>query len=235
MKSSPLFFLGLFAALALSLTALVLATNAQYGNLAPYADATAGAAFPQAPLGLAARGHMVYRELGCAACHTQQVRRADFGSDKARGWGERQSVARDYVHEDRVLLGEMRIGPDLANFGARATAHGLDAAQLLVFLHNGRGAMPAYPFLFVKQRVTGQRWPEALAIPGSPDDELVPTPRAGALVAYLLSMNSDHDYPETMQAAASAKPAAPATTVAPAKPATAAASVPPAAPETGKK
>jgi cytochrome c oxidase cbb3-type subunit 2 len=207
MKSSPLFFLGLFAALALSLTALVLATNAQYGSLAPFADVTAGAAFPQAPLGLAARGHMVYQDLGCAACHTQQVRRADFGHDKERGWGDRQSVARDYVHEDRVLLGELRIGPDLTNFGARAAAHGLNAAQLLAFLHNGQGAMPAYSFLFVKQLVTGQRSPEALTIPGSPDYELVPTHRAEALVAYLLSLSADHQYPETMQPAAAAAPA----------------------------
>ncbi len=187
MKSSPLFFLSLFAALAFSLTALVLATNDQYGNLAPYADVTAGAAFPQSPLGLAARGQMVYQDLGCAACHTQQVRRADFGGDKKRGWGDRQSVARDYVHEDRVLLGETRIGPDLANFGARAAANHLDAAQLLAFLHNGRGAMPAYPFLFVKQLVTGQRSPKAFVIPSSPDNELVPTSRAEELVAYLLS------------------------------------------------
>jgi cytochrome c oxidase cbb3-type subunit II len=209
MKSSPLFFLGLFAALALSLTALVLATNAQYGSLAPYADITVGAAFPQAPLGLAARGQMVYQNLGCAACHTQQVRRADFGGDKKRGWGDRQSVARDYVHEDRVLLGELRIGPDLANFGARAAAHGTSAAQLLAFLHRRQGAMPGYPFLFMKQLVTGQRSPEAFTITGSPDYELVPTARAEALVAYLFSLSADHQYPETMQPAAPATPAAP--------------------------
>jgi cytochrome c oxidase cbb3-type subunit 2 len=232
MKSSPLFFLGLFAALALSLTALVLATNAQYGSLAPYADATVGAAFPQAPLGLAARGHMVYQDLGCAACHTQQVRRADFGHDKERGWGDRQSVARDYVHEDRVLLGEMRIGPDLANFGARATAHGLGAAQLLAFLHDGQGAMPAYPFLFAKRLVTGQRSPEALAIPGSPDYELVPTSRAEALVAYLLSLSADHEYPETKQQAAKPEAANEKKPAAPAKPAEQAK---PAAPEKGTK
>jgi cytochrome c oxidase cbb3-type subunit 2 len=199
MKSSPLFFLGLFAALAFSLTALVLATNAQYGSLAPFADVTVGAAFPQAPLGLAARGQMVYQDLGCAACHTQQVRRADFGHDKERGWGDRQSVARDYVHEDRVLLGELRIGPDLTNFGARATAHGMGATQLLALLRNGQGAMPAYRFLYVKRLVTGQRSPEAITITDSPGYELVPTPRAEALVAYLLSLSADHEYPETKQ------------------------------------
>jgi len=100
-----------------------------------------------------------------------------------------------------VLLGELRIGPDLANFGARAAAQGLDAAHLLAFLHNGQGAMPAYPFLFAKRLVTGQRSPEAFAIAGSPDYELVPTPRAEALVAYLLSLSADHEYPETKQPA----------------------------------
>jgi hypothetical protein len=84
----------------------------------------------------------------------------------------------------------------------------------------------------VKQLVTGQRSPDALTIPGWPDCELVATPRAKALVAYLLSLSSDHEYPETQQSATSAKPAAPATPVAPAKPATPAA---PAAPEAGQK
>ncbi|MGA3008197.1 MAG: cbb3-type cytochrome c oxidase subunit II [Opitutaceae bacterium] len=220
MKNSPVFFLGLFAALALSLTALVFGTNAQYGSLAPYLDPGEGAAFPQAAPGLAARGHLVYQDLGCAACHTQQVRRADFGSDVERGWGDRQSVARDYVHEDRVLLGETRIGPDLANFGARAAANGIDATRLLIALHNGQGAMPAYPFLFEERRVVGQRSPDALAIPGSPDYELAPTPRAEALAAYLLSLKADHTYPETRP---------------PGKPATAAVPGKPAAPEKGKK
>ena len=39
--------------------------------------------------GIAARGQLVYADLGCAQCHTQQVRRPDFGSDQERGWGER--------------------------------------------------------------------------------------------------------------------------------------------------
>ncbi len=197
MKSSPLFFLCLFAALGLSLTALVLGTNAQYGGLAPYLDQNEGATFPLQPPGLAARGRMVYQDLGCAACHTQQVRRADFGSDKERGWGDRQSVARDYVYDDRVLLGDLRAGPDLTNFGMRAANRGEDAAQLLAFLHNGQGAMPAYPFLFEKRKINDGSVPGALTLPGQPGYELVPTHRAEALAAYLLSLRSDHDYPET--------------------------------------
>jgi cytochrome c oxidase cbb3-type subunit II len=225
MKSSPLFFLGLFAALAFSLTALVLGTNAQYGRLAPYVDEADGAAFPQQLPGLAARGHLVYQDLGCAACHTQQVRRADFGNDHARGWGERQSVARDYVFQDRVLLGDTRVGPDLTNFGGRAANAGLDAGRILAFLHNGQGSMPAYPFLFEVRRVVGQRSPKALTISGQPDYELMPTPRGEALAAYLLSLKTDYDYPEAKPAEPAAKPPE-----APAKPAAA-----PAAKEDDKK
>lgn len=205
MKSSPLFFLCLFAALGISLTVFVFGTNAQYGALGPYADENEGAAFPQQPPGLADRGRMVYQDLGCAACHTLQVRRADFGSDRERGWGDRQSVARDYVYDSRVLLGDLRAGPDLTNFGVRAANAGEDAEHLLVFLHNGRGAMPAYPFLFEKRKIVGQPFPGALTLPGEPGYELVPTHRAEALAAYLLSLKSDHDYPETRPPPAAAQ------------------------------
>ncbi|HZP60508.1 MAG TPA: cbb3-type cytochrome c oxidase subunit II [Opitutaceae bacterium] len=204
MKSSPLFFLCLFAAMGLSVTVFVFGTNAQYGGLSPYLDENESATFPQQPPGTADRGRMVYQDLGCAACHTRQVRRADFGSDKERGWGERQSVARDYIYDSRVLLGDVRVGPDLTNFGGRAAASGMDAAQLMVFLHNGKGAMPAYPFLFEKRQVNGQPVAGALTLPGQSGYELVPTPRVQALAAYLLSLKSDHDYPETRpQSAAS--------------------------------
>lgn len=197
MKNSPLFFLCLFAALGISLTVFVFGTNAQYGSLSPYLDPNEDATFPQQPPGTAAQGRMVYQDLGCAACHTQQVRRADFGSDKDRGWGERQSVARDYIYDDRVLLGDLRVGPDLTNFGLRAANAGEDTEHLLVFLHNGQGAMPAYPFLFKKRKIIGERIPGALTLPGQPGYELVPTLRAEALAAYLLSLRSDHNYPET--------------------------------------
>ena len=62
---------------------------------------------------------MVYRDLGCVACHTQQVRRPSFGNDQAQGWGERQSVARDYIHQSYPQLGAARIGQDLTNLAGR--------------------------------------------------------------------------------------------------------------------
>ena len=113
MKNSPLFFIALFGALALSFSALVLGSLRQFGQLDAYFDAGEGAAFPARAPGLAARGMLVYRDLGCAACHTQQVRRPGFGTDQERGWGDRQSVARDYIYQTRVQLGQTRIGPDL--------------------------------------------------------------------------------------------------------------------------
>ena len=75
--------------------------------------------YPQAPLGLAQRGKQIYIEQGCMYCHSQQVREKGFGADYERGWGERQSVARDYILQERVLLGTMRTGPDLLNVGDR--------------------------------------------------------------------------------------------------------------------
>lgn len=196
MKNGPLFFFGLFSALAISWAVLVLGTQAQLGDLAPYYDENEGKAFPERISGVAERGLMVYQDLGCAACHTQQVRRPDFGSDKYRGWGERQSVARDYVYQSVPQLGAMRIGPDLANFGARAESSGLTPQALLADLYNGKHGMPAYRFLFARRAVMGERSPKAL-LGGAPEGfELVPTERAEALVAYLLSLKQPYEFSE---------------------------------------
>src|SRR5208282_4214042 len=41
------------------------------------------------------------------------------GPDIARGWGLRHSVAEDFLYDDPVQLGSVRIGPDLADVGTR--------------------------------------------------------------------------------------------------------------------
>src|SRR5688572_19725963 len=110
MKNGPLLVVGLFTALTASWAGIVLSTNAQLGGLTPYYDDAEGNSFPQQASGIAAQGEQVYVSLGCASCHTQQVRRPDFGSDQARGWGERQSVARDYIFQTRPQLGSLRQG-----------------------------------------------------------------------------------------------------------------------------
>ena len=183
MKNGPLFFFGLFFVLAFSWAGLVLGTNAQLGDLAPYYDDMEGKAFPERAPGLAGQGLLVYQELGCAACHTQQVRRPDFGADKARGWGERQSVARDYVHQSVPQLGALRIGPDLADFGTRAAKNGVNESALLADLYNGKNGMPAYRFLFAQRKIVGEPSAKALVGGARAGYQLVPTPQAESLVA----------------------------------------------------
>src|ERR1035438_7307971 len=41
------------------------------------------------------------------------------GPDLARGWGRRRTVAEDYLFDSTVMLGSQRVGPDLADAGAR--------------------------------------------------------------------------------------------------------------------
>jgi cytochrome c oxidase cbb3-type subunit 2 len=210
MKNGTLFFLGLFTSLTLSF-AVVLLANHQLGALTPYYDDGEGKAFPDRMPGVAARGQLVYRDLGCASCHTQQVRRPGFGADQTRGWGERQSVARDYIFQPFPQLGTMRIGPDLTNSAGRKPS-ALDAEDLMNLLYAGQGAMPAHAFLFDQVKVTGEVPAKALKLTGSaaPADgyAVVPSEQAQTLVAYLLSLNTVYDYPESrpvVQAAAQAE------------------------------
>jgi cytochrome c oxidase cbb3-type subunit 2 len=205
MKNGFLLFIGLIAALGFSWAGIVLGSNAQMGALAPYYDDGEGQAFPAQIPGIAARGQYVYRDLNCASCHTQQVRRPDFGSDQARGWGDRQSVARDYIYQPWVQLGQSRIGPDLTNLAGRKPS-APDADDLMEMLYAGQGGMPSYRFLFQNRKIVGQPSDHALALTGAlkpaPGREIVPTRRAEALVAYLLSLNTVYDYPEAKPAAA---------------------------------
>lgn len=213
MKNGPLFFLGLFFALTLSWAGTVLLSHHQLGALSPYFDETEGASFPARQPGVAARGQLVYGDLGCARCHTQAVRRPDFGSDQARGWGERQSVARDYIFQTRVQLGASRTGPDLTNLAARKPAY--DSEDLANLLYSGMipGTKsithPPYAFLFETQRIVGERSAKALKLTGNlapaPGYQIVPTERAQTLVAYLQSLNNAYDYPESRPVKAEAE------------------------------
>lgn len=211
MTRAPFIFLGVFSALAFSFVGLVLTNHITYGSFTPHVDEEAGAAYPQSLPGAAAQGKLVYQDLGCVSCHTQQVRREGFGSDigeGSRGWGERQSVARDYLREERVLLGSQRIGPDLRNLAARSNEDGsqFTAEWLYRYLYDPKlvvegSGMPRYAFLFKKQEIVGQPSPKALDLPAGyaaePGHEIVPTARAEALVAYLLSLKDTYAYPET--------------------------------------
>ena len=75
--------------------------------------------YPMELSGSAQQGSNEYLALGCTTCHTQQVRLEEAGFDVERGWGDRPSVPRDYILQENILLGNTRIGPDLANLGLR--------------------------------------------------------------------------------------------------------------------
>jgi len=246
-KNDAVFFLGLAAALGISWVAIVLGSNQQLGFLAPYYDDNQGTAFPQWMAGAAARGQLVYRDLGCAACHTQQVRRPGFGSDQARGWGDRQSVARDYIYQPFPQLGSARVGPDLTNLGDRKPT-APDKDDLLLMLYAGSEDMPAYRFLFEERRTGSgaQRSDRALKLTGALEPragwEIVPTERARDLVNYLVNLKTTYDYPEAVpfvpakaEGSAPAKAAGSTAPAGPAAPAPAAAAPAPTAAPTPPK
>ena len=120
--------------------------------------------------------------------------------DIARGWGRRQSVARDYIFDSPVLLGSSRIGPDLANVGTR-----LDASSLHKHLYRPpHGSnMPAYSYLYKVREIRGASSSKAIHFEegefGAPEDgfEVVPKPEAEYLVSYLLNLKQDYELPES--------------------------------------
>jgi len=196
MKNGYQFFAGIFAFLLLSWIGIVWGTDCQLGSLGQHFDNLDELGYPQKEAGMAVQGRMVYGELGCTACHTQQVRRPGYGFDKLRGWGQRQSVARDYIYQVNPPLGEMRLGSDLANFGERASAQGYDRAHLLDLLYSGKGSMPPFPSLFENRPVTGKPLPIAMPVKAAPGIQILPTQKADALIAYLLSLKQEYVYPE---------------------------------------
>jgi cytochrome c oxidase cbb3-type subunit 2 len=160
--------------------------------------------------GMARQGAEIYRSEGCYTCHSQLVRPAGFGYDTALGWGPRRTVARDYLKDDPVMLGTVRVGPDLANIGLRMGAGDTNAEPVMVAYHLKhlyhprsvveKSVMPAYPYLFETRPIQGRPSPDALRLEGkyAPPEgyEVVPKPEAYALVAYLLSLRADVSLPE---------------------------------------
>jgi len=125
-----------------------------------------------------------------------EVHIVPIGPDIARGWGRRHNVAEDYVYDWPVMLGSQRVGPDLANIGARKP----DANWQLTHLYSPQGlvkgsTMPSYRFLFETRKIGRVPSPYALQLTGdlapAAGYEIVPKPEARELVAYLLSLNSD--------------------------------------------
>ncbi len=214
MKNIALLFCGILFTIAFSYTGLILASQLQFGSLLQTTaeldedgkQIEGDPLFPRRESGIALQGKDVYIDLGCIYCHSQQIRREGYGADIDRGWGLRATVARDYIMQDRVLLGTMRTGPDLAHVGGRFAGDGgrewhhqhLYNPQL-----TSKGSiMPPYPFLYEVREIQGQPSPDAVKIPADspyspgPGYEVIPTRRAVALVEYLLSLKVDYSLPE---------------------------------------
>lgn len=201
MNNLTLILAGVFSCLALSWGGVVLTTQVQLAALAPAPTEDGGPLKPALAPGLAVIGKDVYVAQGCQACHTQQVRPSTLGSDIARGWGKRPSVARDYVLQDRVLLGDHRLGPDLADVGTRLA----DDARLHLLLlapdaANAGSTKTGFAHLY--RQVPADRARNAVTLPAghalapAPGMAWVPTDRAIALVAYLRSLRADYASPE---------------------------------------
>ena len=189
--------IGIFGSFALAWFGTTLVPQAQLGNLQPQIEDDGADVYPINTGGIADQGRKVYVAYGCVSCHTQAVRDAHMGSDLDRKWGNRRTVARDYIYDRPILLGSVRNGPDLTNIGTRMT----DASWHYKHLYNPRSVspgsiMPPFPFLFETRKISGQRSEDAVNLTG--DDappvgyEIVPTQEAKALVGYLLSMNRTH-------------------------------------------
>ena len=74
MNQGPLIFLGVFFALALSWFGLIVGPELQLGNAQQATNVVNPTQlYPQMRPGQARQGLDVYRSLGCAACHTQQI------------------------------------------------------------------------------------------------------------------------------------------------------------------
>jgi len=218
-------FAGIIGSFALSCYALVLVPQKQIGDLQPQFGDDEGKIVDIYPIdnqGAVKAGRVVYASEGCVYCHSQQIRDEQNGSDLARSWGVRRTVARDYIFEAPPLLGSTRLGPDLANIGSSKWRNEpededpnfkpakRDAAWQLLHLYAPRSimkdsGMPPYRYLFEKRKISGQRSDEALNLTGEdapePGYEIVPKPEAKSLVSYLLSLDRSHPLNEVKSAA----------------------------------
>jgi len=116
-----------------------------------------------------------------------------LGPDIQRGWGKRVTVTQDYLSDYPVQLGNLRVGPDLSNYGGRSPG----AMEILKHLYAPKmttgdkqraSMMPPYRFLFTKRKL-GEG--ETATLPVEPGYEVTPKPEAEALVAYLMSLRAD--------------------------------------------
>ena len=198
------FTIYVFTTLGVAWLAFVVGARAQFGDLIPTAEVLDedgsipqdADLFPHALPGIAQQGAKDYLALGCMTCHTQQVRMVDAGFDVERGWGNRPSVARDYILQEHVLIGNTRVGPDLANLGLRG--HSLEWLHQHLFEPQAlipESVCQPSPFLYEVSQEEALGFIE-LSSGDSASRFIKPTLRAERLVAYLQALKQNYELPE---------------------------------------
>jgi cytochrome c oxidase cbb3-type subunit 2 len=206
MNNLAKFTIGIFLTLGIAWLAFVVGARKQYGDLVPSPQALEedgsipadADLYPVELAGLAKQGAEEYASLGCVTCHTQQVRRVETGFDVERGWGKRPSVPRDYVLQDHVLLGNSRIGPDLANLGLREYSdewlhqHLFEPQSMIP-----SSLCPPSPFLYDEIDEPVHTDIEVTSEEDKDSTRYIrPSLRANRLVSYLQSLKQDYELPE---------------------------------------
>lgn len=194
-----------------------------------------GLSYPSAFAGDRKRGEQVYAREGCVQCHTQLIRPDYAGIDQfKKTWGKdqegkniaptRQTIMWDYMHEDFAMLGQRRIGPDLANVGYRLEgnlagkttpeeiraekARALNDFYLYLYAPRARkdwSNSPGFRHLFVTRLKEGKGSEIALQLPANlaPAEgmEIVPSNEARALADYMLGLKRDEPLPVSITGA----------------------------------
>jgi len=218
-------FTGIFGAFALSFGTMVFIPYSELSSLQPQVQWDEGQNSPADvyPVARHLAGREVYVGEGCIYCHSQQVRDPQYGPDMERGWGPRRTVARDHIFEDVPLVGNMRLGPDLANFGWTAKVAQKDGTEKTVRMWRNEhendlkkpaerderwiyrhlfiptsiftdSKCPPYPFLFERREIGEKPSPNAVAVDGK--FEYTPTLEAEKLAQYLLALDRSHELKE---------------------------------------
>lgn len=188
-------YVGAMFTAIIAFAGFVFVPQAQLARLSTYDDGL-GNPYPAELSGQTLAGQRVYCSLGCAYCHSQQIRAPSCAQDTERGWGTRRTVPRDYLNLSPPLLGTQRTGPDLANVGTRRPDPTWHHLHLFAPEQITPGSlMPPHTFLYEEREINPILPAGALHLTDD-DAAIIPSTEAEALVAYLRSLRREHPLPE---------------------------------------
>jgi cytochrome c oxidase cbb3-type subunit II len=204
-------FVGLFGTFTFSWVGLTVIPNLQIGGLNPQSDEEGTDIYPMPQSGMVQQGRRIYAANGCIYCHSRQLRPGYLSADLDRErdaapsprpkWGERRSAPRDYVFDRPVLLGEGRMGPDLADLAKAAPS--TEESPTAAPAANSPTASPGAP-VQSPSTASNPAAPKSAAAPSSlpPAVAASPTPNSNGIpAAYSEAWHHRHLYaPRSMSA-----------------------------------